>query len=118
MNTIPVSPSTTALLQQQPARTSAQRPATADAATQQPSPSTIVTLSGQSPDTDDQTGSDDGQPSKVKSFAYGVVGMGAPKTEQQEQTQNPEEKTSESFYTAGRVVAAALTVGTLLSVLA
>lgn len=118
MNTTPVSPSNTALLQSQPtARPRDPRPAAPDAAPQ-PSPSTIVTLSGQQPDAVDQTGADDGQPSRIKSFAYGVAGMGAPKTEEQQQTQTQEEKTSEGFYTAGRVVAAALTVGTLLSVLA
>jgi hypothetical protein len=74
------------------------------------SPSTIVNLSGQHPDTD-------GVPSAGKSFTYGVLGLGTPKSDAEKQAETQQQKQTEDYYTAGRATIAALTIGTLLSVL-
>lgn len=86
-----------------------------------PAPSTVVTLSGQAPDVDAQEDSDatpiDGQPSAVKSFTYGALGLGVPKSEAEIQAQDPEQKKTEDYYSAGRIAVSALAIGTMLSVL-
>jgi hypothetical protein len=86
-------------------------------------PSTIVTLSSDATapqndakGADDPTASNE-QPSKLKSFGYGVAGLGTPKTDAQIQAETPEQRDTEDSYTAGRVAATALTVGAALSLL-
>jgi hypothetical protein len=87
------------------------------------SPSTVVTLSGAQPTPDGEdntkgsTTADDGSPSAAKSFTYGVLGLGTPKSEAEVQAESPEKKETEGYYTAGRAVVAALTIGTLLAVI-
>lgn len=84
------------------------------------SPSTVVTLSGarppQSQDGTDET-ADSGQ-AKVKSFTYGALGLGKPKSDAEVKSETPEQQASDDYYTAGRVAAAALTIGTAIALLA
>jgi hypothetical protein len=63
----------------------------------------------------------------VKAFVYGTLGLERPKTEAQEKEQEQQqqqepaaapEKTSDEYYNAGRWLAAAATVGTIVSLLA
>ncbi|WP_036665583.1 hypothetical protein [Paludibacterium yongneupense] len=65
------------------------------------------------------TGTDgDKSPSGVKAFAYGTLGLGQPKSEDEAKAEPPADEHTESYYTAGRLLAAAVTVGTLISMVA
>jgi hypothetical protein len=71
---------------------------------------------------DDSTAASSGK--AVKAFVYGTLGLERPKTDEQVQEQQlqeqqastPEQK-SDQFYDAGRWLAAAATVGTIVSLL-
>lgn len=97
----------------QPATT---RASTTDVA--EDTPSSIVMLSGQAPQqVDEQDSTEDGQPSKLKSFAYGAIGLGVPKSDAEIQAESPAQQEKENYYAAGRTAISALAIGTLLSVL-
>jgi hypothetical protein len=90
------------------------------------SPSTIVSLSGATPadngDTttqaDDATAkADDGQPTKAESFAHGVLGLNVPKSDAEKKAETPEQQNTDTYYSAGRIAAAAVAVGAVISVL-
>jgi len=79
------------------------------------SPSTIVKLqstaaqAGQSDNKDSSAASSTG--GAVKSFTYGVLNLPDPNTEPPAETAKPDS----GYFTAGRWVAAAVTVGTIIS---
>lgn len=80
------------------------------------SPSTIVKLQSQGKAGDagtdsNSTSTDDSSPSAVKSFTYGVLNLPDPAADP---TPAPAQ-TENSYFTAGRWAAAAVTVGTLIS---
>lgn len=90
------------------------------------SPSTIVSLSGATPPDNDATtqasGDTDkanaaGQPTKAESFAHGVLGLNVPKSDAEKKAETPEQQNTDTYYSAGRVAAAAVAVGAVLSVL-
>ena len=90
------------------------------------SPSTIVSLSGATPpdgaDTTTQASdgaakTDNGQPTKAESFAHGVLGLNVPKSDAEKQAETPEQQNTDTYYSAGRIAAAAVAVGAVLSVL-
>lgn len=65
---------------------------------------------------DDTSKVDDAdQPSGAKAFAYGTLGLGVPKAAKEE---TKSESKTDSYYTAGRMLAAAATVGTIISLVA
>lgn len=68
---------------------------------------------GDQPVRADEGGEQSLQPSPVKSFVYGTLGLERPDAEPQ-----PPQSTSDQYYNAGRWLAAAATVGTLVSLLA
>lgn len=82
------------------------------------SPSTIVNLQSSGKPTDaDNSGTatatatgKDGAPSPVKAFTYGVLNLPNPETQPP-----PAPTPDDSYFTAGRWAAAAITVGTLIS---
>lgn len=88
-----------------------------DSTQEQPSPSTVVSLqsSGKTSDStaaDDGSSSQDNTPSPVKSFTYGVLNLPDPAaTPPAAETSNADN----SYFTAGRWAAAAVTIGTLVS---
>ena len=88
-----------------------------DGTQEQPSPSTVVKLQSTgktngSTSGDDSSTGDDNTPSAVKSFTYGVLNLPDPAAA----TQAPEPSSADnSYFTAGRWAAAAVTVGTLVS---
>ncbi len=87
-----------------------------DGTPEQPSPSTVVKLqsSGKTSTSGDNSSTgDDNTPSAVKSFTYGVLNLPDPAAT----TPAPEPSSSadNSYFTAGRWAAAAVTVGTLIS---
>jgi hypothetical protein len=96
-----------------------------EAGTTAATPSTIVQLSSSdqdgvrsaTPDTDNngsaQDTGDGKNPSAVKSFTYGVLGLSEPAAEDAEP-----EKPSNPYFTAGKLLAAAATVGTIISLVA
>jgi hypothetical protein len=57
------------------------------------------------------------QPSGAKAFAYGVVGLGAPKSESEQKAESEKQAQTDTYYTAGRVLTAAVAIGALLSVI-
>jgi hypothetical protein len=78
-------------------------------------PSTVVTLHGE-----DQAEPDSGDDfaSHAKSFAYGVLGLGRPKSAAETEAETPEEKRSDELYSAGRLVIDGMALGTIISLLA
>ena len=58
-----------------------------------------------------------GQPSGAKSFAYGVLGIGAPKAEDDSKKETKDQQQTESYYSAGRLATAGVTAGMLLATL-
>lgn len=83
-------------------------------------PSTIVNLSASGTAASESEGAADTvdgassqTPSPVKSFTYGVLGLSAPKPEEEEAAEP-----SNPYFTAGKLLAAAATVGTIISLVA
>ncbi len=80
-------------------------------ATPAESPSTIVTLQ-QQPATVQET-ADNNEPSAMKSFAYGVLDLPEPQAGAEASASKPEN----AYFTAGKWLSAAATVGTIVSLL-
>ena len=74
------------------------------------SPSTIVKLQSKGSDST-ATNADDSSPSAVKSFTYGVLNLPDPAAD----PAPAPTQSDNSYFTAGRWAAAAVTVGTLIS---
>ncbi len=81
--------------------------------------STAVSLSdaGKAAASNDDGGQTD-RPSGAKAFAYGIVGLGVPKSDAEKKTEDAGEAQTENYYTAGRVLTSAAALGTMLSVVA
>lgn len=87
------------------------------------SPSTIVSLqsvpsrtadadnNGEEAAADSESGK---APSAAKSFTYGVLGLSQPLSQEEEAVAKPENP----YFTAGKLLAAAATVGTIISLVA
>ncbi|BBF87466.1 hypothetical protein DLM_3887 [Aquitalea magnusonii] len=88
-----------------------------DGKTSTATPSTIVKLQSKAKAEDaanssDAASTDDNAPSAVKSFTYGVLNLPDPAAAD---TAPAPSQTDNSYFTAGRWAAAAVTVGTLIS---
>lgn len=60
---------------------------------------------------------DDEKPSAIKSLAYGTLGLEKPVAEKEEPKKDEPQKKDDEYYTAGRWIAAAVTVGSIISIL-
>jgi hypothetical protein len=84
-------------------------------AAQDSTPSTVVTLSSaEQPDIDQA----DGQPSNAKSFTYGLLGLGKPKTDAEIEAETPAEKSSDDLYSTGRLIIDGMAIGAMISLFA
>ena len=57
------------------------------------------------------------QPSGAKSFAYGVLGIGTPKNDEDSKKETKDQQQTDSYYSAGRIATAGVTAGMLLATL-
>jgi hypothetical protein len=93
-------------------RTQSASQAQSDGLDSEAGPSTVVMLSG------DSKPADNSQPSDLKSFGYGVMGLGTPKSAAQVQAETPAQQQTDDYYSLGRLATTALTIGAVISLLA